>query len=232
MSGSDPAVDRLGAALGYRFSDEERALRALSHPSYSHEASAGDRGNERLEFLGDAVLDLVVGEALFAAHPDWNEGRLTRARAAWVRRESLAERGRELGLPDLVRLGRTELRSGGADKDSILANTLEAVVGALYLDGGLAPVQALVQRWLGAEADGGSVGGRDAKTAFQEWAHAELRETPSYHTVGDSAVEDDALRFTVEVRVAGEVWGAGSARSKRLAERAAAQAALERGATK
>ncbi|MEM7411054.1 MAG: ribonuclease III [Myxococcota bacterium] len=228
MSDGDSTVDRLGRALGHRFVDAPRAERALSHPSYSHEAAAGDRGNERLEFLGDAVLDLVVGEALYHAHPDWPEGRLTRARAAWVRRESLADRAREIGLPELVRLGRTELLSGGAEKDSILANTLEAVVGALYLDGGLAPVERLVRGWLDAEADGRGAGARDAKTAFQEWAHARFRETPSYHTVTDSGVDADEERFTVEVRVSGEAWGEGTARSKRLAERAAAEDALAR----
>jgi ribonuclease-3 len=221
---ADP-VDVLSRALGYEFRDRERVLTALSHASYAHEMR-GDRGNERLEFLGDAVLDLVVGEALYAAHPDWSEGQLTRARASLVRGDALAERARELALPALVKLGRTELRSGGSEKDSILANVLEAVIGALYLDGGLAPVQAYVAGWFTADPEHALAA--DAKTSFQEWAHAVLRATPSYHTLGDSGIEDDAQRFTVEVRVLGEPWGTGCGRSKRLAERAAAVAALVR----
>jgi ribonuclease-3 len=221
---SDP-VDVLARALGHEFRDRERVLVALSHASYAHE-TRGDRGNERLEFLGDAVLDLVVGEALYAAHPDWSEGQLTRARASLVRGDALAERARELALPSLVKLGRTEVRSGGAEKDSILANVFEAVIGALYLDGGLAPVQAYVAGWFTGDPEHALAA--DAKTSFQEWAHAALRATPSYHTLGDSGIEDDAHRFTVEVRAAGEPWGSGTGRSKRLAERAAAAAALVR----
>jgi ribonuclease-3 len=222
----DEAVTCLERMLGHSFRDREQALTALSHASYAYETS-GDRGNERLEFLGDAVLGLVVGEALYAAHPDWAEGQLTRTRASLVCRASLAERAREIALPELVQLGKTEQRSGGAEKDSILANAYEAVIGALFLDAGLAPVRALVDRWF---VEGTGAAARDAKTSFQEWAHASLHATPSYHTTADSGVEDDALRFTVEVRVAGQAWGAGRGRSKRLAEQAAAEAALARSA--
>jgi len=172
------------------------------------------------------VLDLVVGEALYAAHPDWSEGQLTRARASLVRGDALAVRARELGLPSLVKLGRTEVRSGGSEKDSILANVFEAVIGALYLDGGLAPVQAYVAAWFTGDAV--HTLAADAKTSFQEWAHAALRATPSYHTLADSGIEDDEKRFTVEVRVSEEPWGTGTGRSKRLAERAAAASALAR----
>jgi ribonuclease III len=221
---ADP-VEVLSRALGHEFRDRERVLTALSHASYAHE-TRGDRGNERLEFLGDAVLDLVVGEALYAAHPDWSEGQLTRARASLVRGDALAERARELALPTLVMLGRTEVRSGGSEKDSILANVFEAVIGALYLDGGLAPVQAYVAGWFTGDPEHALAA--DAKTSFQEWAHAALRATPSYHTLADSGIEDDAQRFTVEVRVAGEPWGTGTGRSKRYAEREAATAALLR----
>jgi len=220
----DPIAE-LSRSLGYEFRDHDRLLTALSHASYAHE-TRGDRGNERLEFLGDAVLDLVVGEALYADHPEWSEGQLTRARASLVRGDALAERARELGLPGLVKLGRTEVRSGGAEKDSILANVFEAVIGALYLDGGLAPVQAYVAGWFTGDPEHSLVA--DAKTSFQEWAHATLRATPSYHTLADSGIEDDAQRFTVEVRVLGEGWGTGTGRSKRHAERVAAAAALER----
>ena len=135
--------------------------------------------------------------------------------------DNLADRARGLGLSALLRLGRTEIHTGGADKDSILANTFEAVVGALYLDGGLEPVIALTRGWLDD-----STALRDAKTAFQEWAHARLRETPSYHTIGDSGIENDEGRFEVEVRVDTCAYGRGTGRSKRSAEREAAVAAI------
>jgi ribonuclease-3 len=226
-AGAVDPVEVLSRAFGYEFCDRDRLLTALSHASYAHE-TRGDRnhGNERLEFLGDAVLSLVVGEALYLAHPEWREGQLTRARASLVHGGALADRAREIGLPGLVKLGRTEVRSGGAEKDSILANVFEAVIGALYLDGGLAPVQAYVARWFTGDAASALVA--DAKTSFQEWAHATLQATPSYHMLADSGIEDDAHRFTVEVRVAGVGWGSGTGRSKRLAERAAAAAALLR----
>ena len=216
----------LGAALDYRFRDARLADTALSHPSHAHETDAG-RGNERLEFLGDAVLDLVIARILYEEHPDWTEGALTRARAALVNKRELARRARALGLRELVRLGRTELRTAGSDKDSILANCFEAVIGAVYLDGGLEPVFELARRSF-AEALAGGEARRDAKTAFQEWAHGRFRVTPSYRLLVDSGVDDDDSRFRVEVRIGDEAWGVGAGRTKRGAERAAAEAALVR----
>jgi ribonuclease-3 len=217
----------LEGRLGHRFEDTELLTLALTHPSYSHEAD-GSRGNERLEFLGDAVLDVVVGRLLYEAHPDWPEGHLTRARAALVNAAALAMQARDLGLAEHVRLGRTEERSGGAEKDSILANVFEAVLGALYLDGGLEPLFALVRDVFGeALASGDAVLERDAKTSFQEWAHRELTATPRYRLLADSAVEDAEDRFEVAVEVGSEEWGRGRGRSKRAAEQAAAVAALQ-----
>lgn len=221
----DPSRSPLERALEYAFRDPALAELALSHPSHAHEID-GSRGNERLEFLGDAALDLAVAGLLYELHPDWTEGELTRARAALVNQSSLAEHARELGLPALVRLGRTEQRTAGADKDSILANCLEAVLGALYLDGGLEPVVALVRQHFRRALESGAAE-RDVKTAFQEWAHARFGDTPSYRTVRDSGVENDEKRFTVEVRIGEASWGTGVGRSKRAAERAAAKQALE-----
>jgi ribonuclease-3 len=216
--------------LGYTFRDQELLETALSHPSFAHELD-GSRGNERLEFLGDAVLGLVVAQALYQAHTDWAEGDLTRARSALVNQRALAGRARELGLGGFVKLGRTERRSAGEEKDSILANCFEALVGALYLDGGLDCVTAFLQRVFGPAIEGGTAGlRRDAKTRFQEWAHARFRITPSYETVADSGTDNDERRFTVDVRIGSETWGRGVGRSKRSAEHAAAEAALERGA--
>jgi len=221
----DPALAALEVALGYRFADAGLATTAIAHASFSHESETR-ASNERLEFLGDAVLGLVVADELYRAHPDWAEGELTRARAALVNGTALARCARELGLGAHVRLGRTEQRSGGADKDRILANCFEALVGAVYLDGGIGPAAALARRAIGHEPELA----RDPKTAFQEWAHARFRATPTYRTARDSGVEDDDARFTVEVQIGRETWGSGTGRSKRVAERHAAEQALLRGA--
>ena len=213
--------------LGHEFADPDLIELALSHASFAHEVD-GSRGNERLEFLGDAVLDLVIAELLFDAHPDWTEGSLTRARAALVNMRSLAENARAIGLGAYIRLGRTERQSHGEEKDSILANCFEAVIGALYLDAGLAPVLVLVQRIFGKAVEEGSVGARrDPKTEYQEWAHARHGVTPRYRTIRDSEADDDESRFTVEVTISDEPTGVGIGRTKRAAERAAAQSALD-----
>lgn len=212
---------------GYAFKEGALLEAALTHPSAAYERDRG-RGNERLEFLGDAVLDLAVARALFAAHPDWREGELTRARAAIVNTRSLARRARHLELGQLLRLGRTEQRSGGERKERVLANLFEAIVGAMYLDGGMEPVAALVERVFGGEIKSGALLERDPKTRFQEWAHAELRETPRYRLISDSGVDEAEDRFAVRVEVAGETWGEGAGRSKRAAELGAAAAALAR----
>jgi ribonuclease-3 len=219
------ALRSLEERLGHRFADRGLLETALCHASRAHEAGEG-RGNERLEFLGDAVLDLVTSELLYAAHPDWDEGTLTRTRAGLVNRSALADCARRLGLGPLIRLGRTEQRSGGGDKATILADAFEAVLGALYLDAGLAPVEALVRRVFGDAIARDAE--RDPKTEFQEWAHARFRATPRYHSADDTGTEDDEQRFTAEVRVGDEAWGRGRGRSKRAAERAAASAALAR----
>lgn len=218
----------LEARLGHRFASSSLLEAALTHPSYAHERSAGC-GNERLEFLGDAVLGLVVGRLLYERYPAWAEGHLTRARAALVRGSALAEKARDLELGRHARLGRTEQRSGGADKERILANLFEAVVGALYLDAGLEPVVALVEREFRAELDAGDAAhARDPKTRFQEWAHAAYQRTPRYRAEADSGVEEASDRFCVSVELDGEIWGRGTGRTKRAAERAAAREALAR----
>jgi len=225
---TDAPAPSIHAALGYEFADRTLLDLALTHTSYSHENDGG-RGNERLEFLGDAVLDLVVSQILYAVHPEWDEGDLTRTRAGLVNQRSLAEQARNLELGRFVKLGRTEMRSGGCEKDSILANCFEALVGAIYLDGGLAPVEEFVRRVYGSALAREAVRQRrDVKTEFQEWAHARFQQTPSYKTVGDSGVDGDDARFAVEVSIGAEAWGRGVGRSKRLAEGAAAAEALQR----
>lgn len=222
-----PERSELEATLGHVFRDPSLLETALQHPSFAHEQD-GTRGNERLEFLGDAVIDLAAARLLFEAHPAWEEGHLTRARAALVNTVALAAHARSLDIPAHVRLGRTE-RKGGGEKDSILANVLEAVLGALYLDGGLEPVLGLARRlFADALAPDSDAFAADPKTRFQEWAHAVRKATPRYVGVDDSGIDDDEQRFAVEVRLEGEVWGRGRGRTKRGAERTAAEQALAR----
>ena len=222
MSEPGGAAD-LERVIGHRFADPALLENALIHASLAAETD-GSRGNERLEFLGDAVIDLVAAELLYVLHPDWSEGELTRARATLVNKTSLARCARRLDLGRHLRLGRTEERSGGAEKDTLLADAFEAVLGALYLDAGLTPVAALARELFGQDLTRAAE--RDPKTEFQEWAHAELGETPRYQTAADSGVDDDEHRFTVEVRVSDRVFGEGVGRSKRLAEQEAARIAL------
>ncbi|MEE8509046.1 MAG: ribonuclease III [Myxococcota bacterium] len=213
----------MSRVLGYAFRNQELLEKALTHASYAHETGcSGD--NERLEYLGDAVLGLVIARDLYAAHPDWNEGQLTRARAALVNRRTLADRARELQLGRWVRLGGTERHGGGENKDSILANCLEAVLGAIFLDGGLEPAAKFLDRVFGASLEVPPQ--PDAKTQLNELAHARFKSTPLYRGVGDTQVQNDDERFNVEVWIDGEPWGRGVGRSKQAAERAAAEAAL------
>ena len=216
----------LEAALGHHFQDATLLRRALTHPSFANETGLRE-SNERLEFLGDAVLGLVVAHLLYESHPEWTEGELTRARHALVNMRALAGLARELSLGQHVCLGRSEQRTGGAEKDSILSDLFEALVGAIYLDAGTAPVCALVRvRFEAALKAGAPPPERDPKTQLQEWAQAHFRCVPTYHDVADSGVENDEGRFVVEVRVAERALGEGVGRTKRQAEREAATAAL------
>ena len=150
-----------------------------------------------------------MAELLYQQHPDWREGDLTRARAALVNGRFLADQASALGLAAYLVLGRTERSSGGTTKARVLANLFEAVIGALYLDGGLAPVFRLVERCFGEALAGDATLQRDPKTRFQEWAHATLRETPRYTVLEDSGVEAAEDRFTVAVTVGGEARARG-----------------------
>lgn len=224
----DPELDRLEALLGHRF--ESRALleTALRHASWAHEQ--GDlESNERLEFLGDAVLGLVVASSLYRAKPDWQEGALTRTLHSVVEGRSLARAARSLDLGAFLRLGRTERSSGGAEKPSLLANGVEALIGALYLDGGLPAATAFVERiFAPALAEDAGPVGRDPKTELQERLMEREGEFPSYRLVGDSEIEGDDERFRVAVVLRDEPLAEGIGRTKRAAERRAARAALAR----
>lgn len=214
--------------LGYAFRDGELLARAFTHPSFAYEQD-GTRGNERLEFLGDAVIDLVAAHLLFEAHPEWSEGDLTRARRALVNNQTLAEYARALGLAQWVRLGRGERLSGGAESDRLLGNLFEAVVGAIYLDGGLEAATRFLRDAFGAAVEAeGELPAHDPKTRLQEWSMACHRSFPHYETVEDTGVENDGERFTVQVTVAEEPFGRGRGRTKRDAEQRAAREGLRR----
>jgi len=228
MSTSTDELAELEARLGVIFQDKSLLRRALVHRSYLNESlDHGLVDNERLEFLGDAVIDFVAAEFLYNRYPGMDEGHLTRLRAALVRTESLAALARALDLGQHLRLGRGEIASGGRERPNNLCGAFEALMGAVYLDQGLEVVkQVLVARFepvaeqvLQAQAD------RDAKSLLQEIVQAETQITPTYHLVGQSGPDHDK-EFTVEVRLDGQVVGRGKGRSKQAAEQAAAQDAL------
>ncbi len=215
-------------ACGYRFADPALLVRALTHTSFAEESSAALRDNQRLEFLGDSVVGLVVAHALHERHPDAAEGVLSKLRSRLVSAKTLAALARERGLGRLLRLGRGEERTSGRQKTSLLAVVVEALVGAVYLDGGLHPARAVVIDLLGVRLDEVNPNdlGPDYKSALQEWAQGAHRERPSYELVGSDGPAHDCV-FTVRAYVLGAVAGEGRGRSKKEAEQRAAKAALQ-----
>jgi ribonuclease-3 len=202
-------------------------VHALTHRSWCAE-QPGDESNERLEFLGDAVLGVVVTDHLFSAFPDLPEGQLAKARAAVVSSTTLAEVGLELGVGLDLRLGKGEDASGGREKASILADAVEAVLGAMYLDGGVEPVRRLVLEQLSERIDQAAErpGDKDFKTRLQEVA-AHDGFTPPVYALTESG-PDHHKRFHATVAVGGERLGAGTGTSKKEAEQKAARAAYQR----
>ncbi|HUB05743.1 MAG TPA: ribonuclease III [Myxococcales bacterium] len=222
-------IDRLQACLGQALGDRSRALAALTHKSFANEAlPAGSvEDNERLEFLGDAVIDLAVSQRLMERCPAADEGVLSKARAVVVDEAGLAAVARALGLGELLRLGRGEAQTGGPDKPSVLANALEAVIAALYLERGMPGVLALVDRAFGPALEGAGDGrlDRDYKTRLQELAQARFRQGPRYRVIAESG-PDHAKEYTVALFVGETLYGEGRGRSKKDAEQDAAKAAL------
>ncbi|HEY7667179.1 MAG TPA: ribonuclease III [Actinomycetota bacterium] len=220
-------VGSLERALGVAFRDPRLREIALTHRSYAFEQGE-EVTNERLEFLGDSVLGLVVTDMAFAAYPTMPEGSLAKLRAAIVNMVALADVARSLGVGLAVRLGRGEELSGGRDKSSILADCLEAIFGAVYLDQGLDVARALIERLFRPrmEAYVRGEGDRDYKTILQEVASQELRAMPDYRL--EERGPDHQKEFTATVFLAGEPLGTGSGRSKKEAEQQAAREAYAR----
>ncbi|HEU4544612.1 MAG TPA: ribonuclease III [Jiangellaceae bacterium] len=211
--------DRLGVAV-----DAELLERALTHRSYAYE-HGGLPTNERLEFLGDSVLGLVVTESLFRLHPDLSEGQLAKLRAAVVNMRALADVGRSLGLGEFVRLGRGEEATGGRDKSSILADTVEALIGAVYLYSGFDAASGLVHRLVDDLIDESATlgAGLDWKTSLQELTSEFALGVPEYEVT--EAGPDHAKVFTASAVIGGTVYGTGQGRSKKEAEAGAAETA-------
>jgi ribonuclease-3 len=211
--------------LGHRFDDGSLLEQALIHRSSAHEEGS-DRHYERLEFLGDAVLGLVTAEWLFCRRADDAEGALARTKSYIVSAPALAGYARSLGVGDLLRLSVGEERTGGRDKLSLLADALEALFGAAFLDGGYEAARSAVVRYLEwIEMDASATSRQDAKTALQEWLQANGQPLPVYRLV-DERGPDHAKRFVVECWVGKRLHGSGSGPSKKQAEQEAAAEAL------
>jgi ribonuclease-3 len=233
MRGIDPSPEAAGAGhpldalqrrLGHRFAQPHLLQRALTHRSY------GAAHNERLEFLGDAVLNLAVSTLLYQRFADSAEGDLTRVRAHLVREDSLHKSALALGLPPLLRLSEGEARGGGAQRASILADAVEALIGAVHLDAGFDAAQALVQRLFAEQIVGSETShwSKDAKTELQEWLQARRLPVPAYR-VRAIYGQAHAQIFEVECEVpAMQVLELGQGRSRRAAEQEAARLALQR----
>jgi ribonuclease III len=215
--------------LGIDFRDYSLLSRALTHRSYLNENPGTVlEDNERLEFLGDAVIDFIVAAYLYHRFPEMDEGELTSLRAALVRAETLARFAREVDLGQYLRLGYGEAENGGRDRIPLLCASFEAVMGAIYLDQGLEPVRILVEALIGPTLEQIRAGAlhKDAKSEFQVWAQAHYNITPHYRMI-DSEGPDHAKTFTVQVFIGEVVWGEGRGSSKQTAEQAAAARALE-----
>ena len=214
--------------LGLAFGDISLLTRALTHRSYLNEnPEIALEDNERLEFLGDAVLDFVVAAYLYHHYPEIDEGGLTSLRAALVRAKTLAMFARQLDMGKHLLLGHGEAENGGRTRTPILCATFEAVVGAIFLDQGLPVVRELIERLIApALADiMASASHKDAKSEFQVWAQATHNITPHYAVI-DTRGPDHEKIFTVQVLLENEIWGAGDGRSKQSAAQAAATEAL------
>ena len=224
----DP-VAALEARLGLQLPDRTLALTALTHKSWLNEhRDEGGSDNERLEFLGDAVVDLAVSQRLMERFPEAREGELSKMRAAVVDEQGLSEMARALDLGPLLRLGRGEELTRGREKASLLCDAMEAVIAVLYLDGGLPAVLALVDRFLGQAFERAVAGtlDRDYKTQLQELAQGRLKAVPVYRILEERG-PDHAKVFEVEVRIRDQAYGRGRGPSKQVAAQVAAQTALE-----
>lgn len=219
--------EKLQARLGYRFADPELLDRALTHSSAVPPSRRVQHSYQRLEFLGDRVLGLVVADLLYRKLPRANEGDLSRALNALVRKETCAALARDLDLGQELNLGESEARTGGAHKEAILGDVMEAVIGAVYCDGGLGHAFEIVERLLGEHVSQAGTERADAKTTLQEWAQGRGLEPPVYEEI-ERTGPDHAPEFTIAVQLDGFEKSAATGPSKKLAEHKAAEKFLIR----
>ncbi len=217
-------LKKLEKIAGYQFQNPELLRQALTHSSYANEKKMGkNKSNERLEFLGDAVLELISSEFLFSKHPDIAEGELTKKRASMVCEPSLAMSARDIHLQEFILLGKGEEFTGGRERDSITSDALEAVIGAIYLDGGIEQARNFILRFVLNDLEHKSLF-YDSKTVLQEIVQ-DLGKTPRYVLTGCTGPDHDK-RFFSEVRICGETYGKGKGHTKKAAEQAAAYQAV------
>jgi ribonuclease III len=227
------AYEELEARIGYTFADRDLLLRALTHKSVHSEAVAGGPAapdNEKLEFLGDSILGFVASEYLFRRFPQGSEGTLSRLKAQRVSSAHLFKVSSELGVGEYLKLGRGEEQSGGREKRAILANALEALIAAIFLDGGLEPSRTFVEQWIVSQDEPRDLGkdvALDAKSALQEFAQARKLPVPRYQIVHESGPEHAKL-FTVEARVGKKFAARAEGASKKTAGQQAATLLLAR----
>ena len=212
--------------IQYGFSNKSLLLNALTHSSYANENRGRScESNERLEFLGDSVLGLVVADALYGRFPDMPEGRMTRLRAQLVCEESLHHVATQIGLGEYIRLGKGEEHTGGRTRTSILADAVEALIAAMYLDGGMEVSRAFITRYILTALDGQMPSFGDSKTELQELVQRKSGSVLAYELLSESGPDHDKT-FTSQVSLNGKPIGSGSGRTKKEAEQAAARAAL------
>ena len=221
-------IKDLETAIGYRFQNIQLLQKALTHSSYANERWHNSLlSNERLEFLGDSVLGMLVAEYLYHNFPNRPEGELTRMRADMVCEQTLAAAANRIGIGDHLLLGHGEEQGGGRKRNSILADAVESVIAASFLDGGMEAARAFIEKFILVEVPVKKMHNADYKTALQELVQQKKNQTLSYRLVGESGPDHDK-RFDVEVSLNGQVIGIGSGSSKKRAEQMAAQAALEK----
>lgn len=223
----NPNWQNIEKTLGYTFQNKDLLVAAMTHRSYANECSSpATADNERLEFLGDAVLDLVVSEYLMASLPTSGEGNLTRIRADVVALQSLADLARGLGLGQYLLLGKGEGRSGGRDKPSLLANALEALFGAVFSDGGFVAARTVIlPLFIPLLQKASADEGQDYKTRLQELVQARRQALPVYRMTEAAGLAHERL-YRVAVLIAERIYGTGEGRTKKTAEQNAAKAAL------
>lgn len=218
-------IEEFEQAIGYTFRNKKYLRKALSHSSYANEMRMSKlENNERLEFLGDAVLELMSSEYIFKNNQEMHEGEMTKLRASMVCEPTLAMCAREINLGDYILLGKGEISTGGRNRDSILSDAFEAVIGAIYLDGGFTSAKEFVTKYVLEDMDNKKLF-FDSKTILQEMIQADYREPLQYKLIGEDGPDHDKV-FTVAAIIEGRELSQGSGKTKKAAEQAAAYQAI------